>query len=40
MTKSSADGLVGTGFNPERFLWGFLKAQWVGVRSLHPLLSH
>ena len=31
--KSSANGLVGTGFNPE---WVFVKAQWVGVRATTP----
>ena len=38
--KSLANRLMGlhlgTGFNPES---GF-KALWVGVRPLHPLLSH
>ena len=41
---SSANGLVGSllgshhgiGSNRE----GFLKTQWVGVRLLHPFLSH
>ena len=39
VAMSSANGLVGTGyrFQPRA---GFVKAQWVGVRPLHPLLSH
>ena len=40
VAKSSPNGLVSshlsTGLNPERFL----IFQWVGVRPLHPLLSH
>ena len=44
VTKSSANGLVGTGF-ASGFVCTptysrFVKAQWVGVRPLHPLLSH
>ena len=36
VVMSSANGLVGTGSNQS----GFLKAYWVGVWPLHPLLSH
>ena len=38
---SSANGLAGTGFASRyRLQPGFLKAQWVGVMLLQPLLSH
>ena len=38
VAMSLANGLVGTGFvSPTQK--GFLKAQWVGVRPLHPSLS-
>ena len=42
VAMSSAHGLVGTGFASRYRLQkpdGFLKAQWVGVRPLQPLLS-
>ena len=41
VAKSLANGLGGTGFTSQYWLkprMGFLKAQWVGVRPLHPLL--
>ena len=41
VAKSSANELVGTGFAFRyRLIPGFLKAQWVGVRTLNPILSH
>ena len=43
LLKSSVNRLVGTGFASRYRLIpiaGFSKAQWVGVRPLHPLLSH
>ena len=43
VAKSLANGLVGKGFISQYQLeprTGFLKAQSVGVRPLHSLLSH
>ena len=43
VAMSAANGLVGTGFATRYLLHtqsGFLKAQLVGIRPLHPLLSH
>ena len=35
------NGLIATGFASQyQALSRFLMAQWVGVRPLHPLLSH
>ena len=41
VVMSSTNGLAGTGFASRyRLQPGFLKAQWVGVWPLQPLLSH
>ena len=43
VAMSSTNGLVGIGFASRYRLQPravFLKAQWVGVKPLHPLLSH
>ena len=43
VAKSSVNGLVGIGFTSQYRLQPkavFFKAQWVGVKPLHHLLSH
>ena len=42
VAMSSANGLVGTEFASQYRLQprpAFLKAQWISIRPLHPLLS-
>ena len=43
VAMSSTNGLLGAGFASQYQLQPkavFLKAHWVGIRPLHPLLSH
>ena len=39
VAMSSANGLVGTGYTSP-IQSPFIKAQWIGVRPLHPSLTN